>query len=228
MLFIAEIGMNHNGNLDLCNELVRQAKWAGADIAKFQLGWRAAPGEINHITPEDLIKIENICKYYEIEYMASIITEEGFALSQHTDPSRYKIASRTVIDKPDLVKSILKLGKPTFLSLGMWEEEELPFTDFDNITYLWCKSLYPTYPWDLTDLPKSFFDTPMSGYSDHSVGIEIALTAIARGAGIVEKHFTLDKSDTTIRDHSLSATPDEFRTMVNLGRNIHKNNLIGV
>jgi N,N'-diacetyllegionaminate synthase len=122
----------------------------------------------------------------------------------------------------------LKLGKPTFLSLGMWEEEELPFTDFDNITYLWCKSLYPTYPWDLTDLPKSFFDTPMSGYSDHSVGIEIALTAIARGAGIVEKHFTLDKSDTTIRDHSLSATPDEFRTMVNLGRNIHKNNLIGV
>ena len=41
MLFIAEIGMNHNGNLDLCNELVRQAKWAGADIAKFQLGWRA-------------------------------------------------------------------------------------------------------------------------------------------------------------------------------------------
>ena len=40
MLFIAEIGMNHNGNLDLCNELIRQAKWAGADIAKFQLGWR--------------------------------------------------------------------------------------------------------------------------------------------------------------------------------------------
>jgi len=68
----------------------------------------------------------------------------------------------------------------------------------------------------------------MYGYSDHSVGIEIALTAIARGAGIVEKHFTLDKSDTTIRDHSLSATPDEFRLMVNLGRNIHKNNLIGV
>ena len=228
MIFIAEIGMNHNGNLDLCNELVRQAKWAGADIAKFQLGWRAALGEINHITPDDIRKIENICNYYDIEYMASIITEEGLTLSKHTDPSRYKIASRTVIDKPDLVKSILEIGKPTFLSLGMWDKKELPFQEFDNITYLWCKSLYPTYPWDLTDLPKCFDDVPMSGYSDHSVGIEIALTAIARGATIIEKHFTLDKSDTTIRDHSLSATPDEFRMMVNLGRNIHKNNLIGV
>ena len=115
MLFIAEIGMNHNGNLDLCNELVRQAKWAGADIAKFQLGWRANPDEINHITPDDLKKIEEICKYYDIEFMASIITEEGFELSKHVDFSRFKIASRTVIDKPDLVHSILKIGKPTFL-----------------------------------------------------------------------------------------------------------------
>ena len=41
MIFIAEIGLNHNGNLDLCHELIRQAKFAGADIAKFQLGWRA-------------------------------------------------------------------------------------------------------------------------------------------------------------------------------------------
>ena len=135
MLFIAEIGMNHNGNLDLCNELVRRAKWAGADIAKFQLGWRANIDEINHITPEDLKKIEDICNYYDIEYMASIITEEGLELSKNTNPKRYKIASRTVIDNPDLVKTILELGKPTFLSLGMWDSEELPFTEYENITY---------------------------------------------------------------------------------------------
>ena len=49
MIFIAEIGLNHNGNLDLCHELIRQAKLAGADIAKFQLGWRAKKDEINHI-----------------------------------------------------------------------------------------------------------------------------------------------------------------------------------
>ena len=46
MIFIAEIGLNHNGNLDLCHELIRQAKWAGADTAKFQLGWRAKKDEI--------------------------------------------------------------------------------------------------------------------------------------------------------------------------------------
>ncbi len=220
--------MNHNGNLDLCNELVRQAKWAGADIAKFQLGWRAQKGEINHILPDDLSKIRSICDYYDIEYMTSIITQEGFELSSHVSQDRYKIASRTVIDYPNLVKSILDLDKPTFLSLGMWEEEELPFKEYKNITYLWCKSLYPAYPWDLIDLPDSFTNSEIKGYSDHSVGIEVAITAIVRGAEVIEKHFTLDKSDTTIRDHSLSASPEEFRTLVNLGRNIYKNNKIGI
>ncbi len=228
MLFIAEIGMNHNGNLDLCAELIRQAKWSGADIAKFQLGWRAGVDEINHITPESLKKIASICDYYDIEFMTSIITEEGLELSKTVENKRYKIASRTVIDKPDLVRKILSLGKPTFLSLGMWDGDGLPFTEFENVTYFWCKSLYPTYPWDLSELPKSFNNPRMPGFSDHSVGIEIALTAIARGATIIEKHFTLDKSDTSIRDHALSATPDEFRMMVNLGRNIYKNNSIGV
>ena len=49
MLFIAEIGLNHNGNFDLGCEMIRQAKLAGADIAKFQLGWRDKPGEINRL-----------------------------------------------------------------------------------------------------------------------------------------------------------------------------------
>ena len=69
MIFIAEIGMNHNGNLDLCAELIRKAKWSGADIVKFQLGWRANKDEINHITPEALKKITEICDYYEIEFI---------------------------------------------------------------------------------------------------------------------------------------------------------------
>lgn len=228
MLFIAEIGMNHNGNLDLCMELVRQAKCSGADIAKFQLGWRSNPDEINHISSDDLKQIVEICNYHEIEFMASIISEEALELSAITNMKRYKIASRTLIDKPKLAQSILEIGKPTFISLGMWEDKRLPFEEFSNATYFWCKSLYPTYPWDLTELPKKFNNPRMPGFSDHSVGIEIALTAIARGATIIEKHFTLDKSDNTIRDHALSATPDEFKLMVNLGRNIYKNNNLGV
>ena len=60
------------------------------------------------------------------------------------------------------------------------------------------------------------------GYSDHTIGIDTCLLAIARGAKIIEKHFTLDKSSTVIRDHALSATPEEFRTMVNIGLEIYK------
>lgn len=228
MKFIAEIGLNHNGNLDLCHELIRQAKWAGADIAKFQLGWRAKKDEINHISLEALKQIVESCNYYDIQFMASIFNEEAFELSKKINQDKFKIASRTVVDNPALVEKILKLNKPTFISLGMSDKENLPFKEYDNVHYLWCKSKYPTFPSDLVDLPKDFKNSKFDGYSDHSIGIEIPLTAITRGAKIIEKHFTLDKSNTTIRDHSLSATPDEFRTMTTIGRNIFKNNSIGV
>ena len=112
--------------------------------------------------------------------------------------------------------------------MGMWESNEFPVLDGKNIKYLWCKSLYPTSPWDLKDFPKSFENSKYSGYSDHSIGIENALLAIARGAGIIEKHFTLDKSDNTIRDHLLSATPKEFKIMTEIGTNIYKNIRLGV
>lgn len=228
MIFIAEIGLNHNGNLDLCHELIKQAKWSGANIAKFQLGWRSNENEINNITFEVLNQLIKTCDYYDIEFMASIFNEEAFELSKKINLEKFKIASRTLVDNPNLVEKILKLNKPTFVSLGMSDKENLPFKDYDNVHYLWCKSKYPTLPWDLVDLPKDFKNSKFDGYSDHSIGIEIPLTAISRGAKIIEKHFTLDKSDTTIRDHSLSATPDEFRTMTTIGRSIFKNNLIGV
>ena len=67
--FIAECGLNHNGNLDLTYELIRQASWSGADIVKFQLGWRSQEGEINNISEERLDKIINYANYMNIEIM---------------------------------------------------------------------------------------------------------------------------------------------------------------
>ena len=75
---------------------------------------------------------------------------------------------------------------------------------------------------------KKFSLKNLYGYSDHTIGIDMCLIAISRGAQIIEKHFTLDKSNTTIRDHALSATPDEFRLLVELGREIHKKVSLGV
>lgn len=228
MIFIAEIGLNHNGNFGLVHELVRQAKLSGADIAKFQLGWRAGEGEMNHIGKEEMDLIFQASQYHEIEPMVSIFTQEAFEFAQQYDFKRYKIASRTVKDDLALVRRIVDEGKETFISLGMWEGDDLPIKDSENIKYLYCKALYPTAPWDISDLPKNFIDSSYSGFSDHTVGIETALMAITRGAQVIEKHFTLDKSDTTIRDHALSITPDEFRQLTTLGRLIRRNLDLGV
>jgi N,N'-diacetyllegionaminate synthase len=228
MIFIAEIGLNYNGHLNLSYEMIRQAKMAGADVAKFQLGWRGKEGEMNFLDLEALQKLEQWCKWFDIEFMVSIITREAYDLAKQVNFNRYKIASRTVKDDLTLVNQIVDEGKETYISLGMWDQPKLPITGKGNIKYLYCKSLYPSMPWDMVNLPKDFNNSLYYGYSDHTVGIEVALLAITRGAKVIEKHFTLDKSDTTIRDHALSATPDEFRMMTELGSSIEKHLQIGV
>ena len=216
--FIAEIGLNHNGNFGLFFELIKQASLSGADIAKFQLGWRSADNEINALKPEDVETIMKCCRYHNIEPMFSVFNKHAFEIFQQYNFKSVKIASRTVIEEPELAKKIIRMGKQTFVSLGMWDKDVMPYEHCDHIQYLWCKSVYPTYPWDLSDIPKDFVNSIYNGYSDHSVGIETALLCIARGANVVEKHFTLDKSDTTIRDHALSATPTEFSELTRIGR----------
>lgn len=228
VLFIAEIGLNHNGNFGLAYELIRQAKYAGADIVKFQLGWRAGEGEINRIDADILSNLKRWADYFQIELLFSVFTEEAYELIKPFNLPRYKIASRTVKDNLELVKKIAAEGKEMFVSLGMWEGEDVPLQNYDNVRYLWCKSKYPSMAWDITDFPKNFSSSIYAGYSDHTVGIDTALLAIARGAEIIEKHFTLDKSDVTIRDHALSATPDEFRLMTQIGREMKKKLALGV
>jgi len=227
MIFVAEIGMNHNGNFNLCYELIKQAKYAGADIAKFQLGWRDKKGEINQIDHKIIKKLLMWGKHFEIEIMFSIISENAFQMIKKYKMNKYKIASRTLIDNISLAKKIINLKKITYISLGMWKNKKLPFKN-KNVKYLWCKSLYPTYNEHLKNFPKKFISNKYYGYSDHSIGIEMSLLAISRGAQLIEKHFTLDKSSNVIRDHALSATPEEFRQMVNIGKEIEKKVNFGI
>lgn len=220
MLTVAEIGLNYDGNLDLAYELIRQAKLAGADIAKFQFGWRSEPGEINHMNAERATRLKSWCDYVGIEMLASIFTEEALGWAHHINLGRYKIASRTVVDDPALCKRILAEGKPTYVSLGMWEREGFPFGDPDgtNLHYLYCRSKYPTAPQDLIDMPECFEPQGYYGYSDHFQGIEACLLAIARGAQYIEKHFTLNKTSQVIRDHVVSTTPEELSQLARLGK----------
>jgi len=230
MIFISEIGMNYNGNIDLCYELIKQSKYSGANIVKFQIGWRDKEGEINRLTEEKIQKLIDWANYFDIEIMFFIISNDGFEKLSKFNFLNYKIASRTVKYDIELCKKILNLKKNTFVSLGMSDKEKKPaeLSDFDNIKFLWCKSEYPTHPSNLIDFPKNFKDSFFTGYSDHSIGIEMPLIAITRGATVIEKHFTLDKSDQTIRDHALSATPQEFEQMTKIGRDIFKKINLGI
>ncbi len=222
MIFIAEIGLNYNSNVGLLHELIRQAKLAGADIVKFQLGWRGKKNEINHIDDKIIKLIIKISQFYEIEPMFSIFTNEALEMIKKYNFRRYKIASRTLVENFSLAKKIIAEKKETFVSLGFWKKKKLPFKKDLKIKYLWCKSIYPTAPWELKKFPKKFRSSDILGLSDHSIGIELSLIAISRGAQIIERHFTLDKSDTTIRDHALSLTPNEFKILVDNGKAIFK------
>ena len=229
-IFIAEIGMNYNNNFDLNFELIKQAKLSGATFAKFQLGWRDGEGEINQLDKNKINSLYEWGDYFGIEILFSIISEKAFTLIKEFKPKYFKIASRTVVDDTNLANDILDLGVTTFCSLGMWKKASPPYDpqQYKNLKYFWCKSKYPCEPKDMIDLPKSFFNSIYTGYSDHTIGIETCLIALSRGASIIEKHFTLDKSENIIRDHALSATPDEFRLMVNLGTDIFKKINLGV
>ena len=80
IIFVAEIGMNHNGNFGLLYELIKQSAYAGADIAKFQLGWRDKPGEINCLTHKEIKLIIDSCNYFSIEPMFSIIKHDALKM----------------------------------------------------------------------------------------------------------------------------------------------------
>ena len=126
MIFIAEAGLNHNGNHSLCYELIKQAKYSGADIVKFQLGWRSGKGEINNYDYKTLKKLKDWSEEFEIELLFSVFNIEALNIIKKLNIKRIKIASRTLIDEFEVVKKAVSTGKQTFISLGMWNQKKFP------------------------------------------------------------------------------------------------------
>ena len=148
---------------------------------------------------------------------------------------RFKIPSGEITNLPYL-RFVGSQKKPIILSTGMSNIDEignainhliLSGSKMESITILHCTTEYPA---PLNDINLRAINTLRNrfnvsvGYSDHTLGIEVSLAAVAMGATIIEKHLTLDKSDTTIRDHALSLTPNEFKQMVDIGKAIYKIN----
>lgn len=225
---IAEIHPQHGGSMSVAREMIREAKRNGADVAKFQLydaeallgpSWRYL-----ELQRDEVAQLRNWCAQEEIEFMASIFDATRLGWCVDLGVERYKIASRTVVEDPDLCREILDLGRETLVSLGLWEGEDKPFGNDPRIRYLYCKASYPALLEDLTDFPRDFPAEGLAGYSDHTLGIEVCLLAIARGANLIEKHMTLDKTQTkdTERAHVCSMTPQELHALSRTARALHR------
>lgn len=221
MEIIAEIGQNHNGDMDLAKRLIAEAKQAGADVAKFQLYNARAlfPKEGNEwfdynckteLNRDQVKMLADECDRVGIEFMSSVFDIERIAWLEEVGMKRYKIASRSIHDRA-LIEATAATGKPLIASLGMWDEAEFPkITAKGGVHYLYCISKYPTPPSDLHLASVDF--KKYAGFSDHTIGVDASLAAMARGARILEKHFTLDKSMYG-PDHTGSATPNELKTV---------------
>lgn len=221
MEIIAEIGQNHNGDMDLAFELIRQAKECGADVAKFQLynARTLFPKEGNpwyeyncktELSREQIKQLARECERVGIEFMSSVFDVERIQWLEEVGMKRYKIASRSIYDQ-SLIEAVLTTSKPTIVSLGQWTKSTFPEIRSEGpLHYLFCISKYPT---PLSDLHLSNVDfKKYAGFSDHTMGITAAQAAFARGARIVEKHFTLDKN-LYGPDHSCSMTPEELQIL---------------
>ena len=235
MIIIAEIGINHNGSIDLAHELIRQARIAGADIAKFQFydphkifGPQGPFPNAEALTQALTVQfgfdhakqLKTWCDQEGIEFMASAFDLERFGWTETLGVRRHKIASRAAQDR-ELCERILGSGQDTFVSLGFWQGDGIPYPH-PNAKYLYCVPKYPC-PYEDLDLPRSFGASIYEGFSDHTIGIEAALVAVGRGARVIEKHFTLNKG-LPGPDHVCSATPDELAELSRLARLMEKVN----
>lgn len=177
---------------------------------------------------EDHYKLYEYCNSVGIHYMSTAFDIESVHFLDALNLPFWKIPSGEITNLPYLLE-IAYTKKPVFLSTGMSEMEEistainiLKENGTPRITLLHCHTDYPTAMEDVNLKAmctlKDTFGLPV-GLSDHSVGIEVSIAAVAMGASVVEKHFTLDRNMTG-PDHKASIEPDELSAMIKSVRNI--------
>ena len=250
--FIAEAGVNHNGQLLLAEQLVDIAVDAGADAVKFQT-FRAtqlasslankADYQKQTTSPvesqlemlrrlelsEDVFRdVQNHCQSRGIIFLSTAFDERSVDFLADLHVPAFKIPSGEITNSP-LLEHVAAKGKPVILSTGMATLAEvdqamrcLNQSGASQIALLQCVSEYPA---DVSAMNlramaslSDCFDVPV-GLSDHSLGTEVSIAAVALGASIIEKHFTSDKS-LLGPDHSASLEPTELKMLVTAIRNV--------
>lgn len=238
VLVVAEIGNNHEGSYTLAEELIGLAAEAGAQAVKFQTyrtKYFIASCEKERI--RQLKKYE--LSYTQFEKLKKVADAEGIMFlstpfdidsAMFLEPlvPAFKVSSGDNNFLP-MIEYIAMTGKPVMLSAGMADIEEIAISkefifdiwrkrsvDLDRLAILHCVSSYPTKTYDANlSFINELKDLDVTvGYSDHTMGIEVALLSVAIGAKIIEKHFTIDKKYSDFRDHFISADPKEMKTLV--------------
>ncbi|KYK28207.1 MAG: N-acetylneuraminate synthase family protein [Theionarchaea archaeon] len=244
---IAEIGSNHNGSIATAKKMIDIAAESDADAAKFQIF--QAENLYSEYTPEfsylkgqnvyGLIKdietprewIEELARYCKgkIKFLATPFDFEAVDLLEKHVPA-FKIASFEIVDL-ELIKYAAEKGKPMIISTGMANLGEVEdavhairSVGNNDIVLLHCSSLYPA-PVEAVNLKamitmRRAFKVPV-GFSDHTLGIHIPVAAVAMGACVIEKHFTLDRN-LPGPDHSFAVEPHELKAMITHIRDIEK------
>lgn len=181
---------------------------------------------------ETHLTLINYCKEKNVKFLSTAFDLDSVDLLNELGIDVFKIPSGEITNLPYLEK-IAQLGKPVIISTGMCNlsDVELAFNVFidagissQNLSILHCNTEYPTPMKDvnlkaMVSMGQSF-DVPY-GYSDHTLGIEVPIAAVAMGATVIEKHFTLD-NNMEGPDHKASLEPKELIAMVNSIRNIEK------
>jgi N,N'-diacetyllegionaminate synthase len=238
VVVVAEIGNNHEGKIDVARRLVEAAAEAGVDAVKFQTFRtryftssrdegrfrRLSSFELSH---EDFRDLEKLARSFGLGFLSTPLDlVSAQFLADLVDV--FKIASGDNDFFP-LIAEVARLGKPLIVSTGLADLAHLrkvkAFVDEQgtntgkapDLAFLHCVCAYPAPPEhaNLAAIPLMARELAcVIGYSDHTIGVEACLAAVALGARIIEKHFTLDKHFSDFRDHQLSADPAEMQRIV--------------
>ncbi len=245
---IAEIGINHNGDLEIAKKLIDEAVKAGFDAVKFQkrtLKIVFTPEELARprdsvfgntngdlkfgleFDRSDFIEIDKYCKKSGIAWFASSWDNESLEFLQEFDIVAHKVASACLTDK-ELLKGMKATGKPVFLSTGMSNLDQIKtavgLLDPENTILMHAVSVYPAKQEQLhlswiEELKRNFPNIPI-GYSGHEAGVMPSVIAVAKyGAVCVERHITLDRAMWG-SDQSASLEPEGMERVVKYIRSI--------
>lgn len=244
---IAELNSSHGGNVETAKQMIDAAKACGCDCVKFQ-SWssdtlyadeyyKSNPIAKRFVTkfslsPEQLLELSLYCKEVGIDFSSTPYSNaEVDFLAEQTDAPFIKIASME-INHPAFLKYIGKKNIPIVLSTGMSTIDEIrnavraiESTGNRQLCILHCVSVYPA-PAEIINLNNMVmlqeeFPEYTVGYSDHTIGSEVAAASVALGAAIIEKHFTLDNKKMGM-DNNMATEPEEMKQLVTACHNVYR------